>query len=179
MAGVGKKEREERAMHFLKMVHLTRFRYSCIHELSGGMKQRVALARALAMNPDILLMDEPFAALDAQTRGILHEELQEIWAATQKTIIFVTHNVREAACLVDRVLVFSTHPGRIKREFQIQYGRPRQLEDPNLIMYAKTILTELKAEVEKVAQEELDYDWRTGQKKPVLLPSDRDLGGGI
>jgi NitT/TauT family transport system ATP-binding protein len=179
MAGVRKREREERAMHFLKMVHLTRFRHSYIHELSGGMKQRVALARALAMDPEILLMDEPFAALDAQTRDILHEELQEIWTATQKTVIFVTHNVREAACLGDRVLVFSTHPGRIKREFEIEYARPRHLEDPNLMVYAKTILAELKAEVEKVAQEELDYDWRTGTKKPLLHPGDHDLGSGI
>ncbi len=179
MTGVKKSSREERAMHFLKMVHLTRFSNSYIHELSGGMKQRVALARALAIDPEILLMDEPFAALDAQTRDILHEELQEIWAATEKTIIFVTHNVREAACLGDRVLVFSTHPGRIKHEFEIRYARPRHLEDPNLIVYAKTILAELKAEVEKVAQEELDYDWRTGKKRPLLRPGDHDLGSGI
>jgi NitT/TauT family transport system ATP-binding protein len=143
------------------------------------MKQRVALARALAIDPEILLMDEPFAALDAQTRDILHEELQEIWGATRKTIIFVTHNVREAACLGDRVLVFSTHPGRIKREFKIDYARPRHLEDPNLITFAKNILAELKAEVEKVAQEELDYDWRTGKKKLVLRSGDHDLGSGI
>ena len=179
MANVRKKAREEKAMHFLKMVHLSRFRNSYIHELSGGMKQRVALARALAMDPDILLMDEPFAALDAQTRDILHEELQEIWATTKKTIIFVTHNVREAACLGDRVLVFGTHPGRIKREFQIECARPRHLENPILIGYAKSILAELKAEVEKVAQEELDYDWRTGKKKPVLRPDDHVLGSGI
>jgi len=105
--------------------------------------------------------------------------LQEIWAATRKTIIFVTHNVREAACLGDRVLVFSTHPGRIKREFEIDYARPRHLEDPNLITFAKNILAELKAEVEKVAQEELDYDWRTGKKKLVLRAGDHDLGSGI
>ena len=179
MAGVSRKEREERALHFLKMVHLTRFSHSYVHELSGGIKQRVALARALAIDPEILLMDEPFAALDAQTRDILHEELQEIWAATRKTIIFVTHNVREAACLGDRVLVFSTHPGRIKQEFEIDYARPRHLEDPNLITFAKNILAELKAEVEKVAQEELDYDWRTGKKKLVLRAGDHDLGSGI
>jgi NitT/TauT family transport system ATP-binding protein len=179
MAAVNRKEREERALHFLKMVHLTRFSRSYVHELSGGMKQRVALARALAIDPEILLMDEPFAALDAQTRDILHEELQEIWGATRKTIIFVTHNVREAACLGDRVLVFSTHPGRIKREFKIDYARPRHLEDPNLITFAKNILAELKAEVEKVAQEELDYDWRTGKKKLVLRSGDHDLGSGI
>jgi len=178
LAGVSKKERQERAMHFLKMVHLTRFSNSCIHELSGGMKQRVALARALAINPDILLMDEPFAALDAQTRDILHEELQEIWVATKKTIIFVTHNVREAACLGDRVLVFATHPGRIKQQFQLMCTRPRHIEDPGLMVYAKAILAELKAEVEKVAKEELDYDWRTVTKKPVLRLDDRNLGSG-
>lgn len=179
MKGVGKREREEKALHFLKMVHLTRFSRCYVHELSGGMKQRVALARALAIDPEILLMDEPFAALDAQTRDILHEELQEIWAATRKTIVFVTHNVREAACLGDRVLVFSTHPGRIKREIEIRYARPRRLEDPNLVAFSKSIVAELKAEVEKVAQEELDYDWRTGKKKPVLRPRDHDVGSGI
>src|SRR3972149_519659 len=140
------------------------------------MKQRVALARALAMDPEVLLMDEPFAALDAQTRDILHEELQDIWTETRKTIIFVTHNVREAACLGDRVVVFGTHPGRIKQEFHIEYARPRHLEDPNLIVYAKSILDTLKTEVEKVAQEERDYDWRTGKKKPVLYPGDHNLG---
>jgi len=179
MANIPASEREERAIHFLKMVHLSRFQHAYIHELSGGMKQRVALARALALDPEILLMDEPFAALDAQTRDILHEELQEIWAATRKTVVFVTHNVREAACLGDRVVVLATQPGRIKREFQIQLGRPRHIEDPSLIAYAKAILSDLKEEVEKVAKEELDHDWRATPKKHVLRADDRDMGGGI
>ena len=179
MASMPPKEREQRALQFLKMVHLSRFQHAYVHELSGGMKQRVALARALALDPEILLMDEPFAALDAQTRDILHEELQEIWAATRKTIIFVTHNVREAACLGNRVVVLATQPGRIKREFQIELGRPRHIEDPSLIAYAKAILSDLKEEVEKVAKEELDYDWRVASKRHLLRADDRDLGGGI
>jgi NitT/TauT family transport system ATP-binding protein len=179
MANIPPKERQERAFHFLKMVHLSRFHHAYIHELSGGMKQRVALARALAMDPEILLMDEPFAALDAQTRDLLHEELQEIWEATGKTIVFVTHNVREAACLGDRVLVFATRPGRIQRVFQIVLGRPRHIEDPNLIAYAKAILSDIKEEVEKVAKEELDHDWRAASKRHILRADDLDLGSGI
>ena len=104
--GVPKKERRERVMPLLEVVGLTEFLHHYPHQLSGCMKQRVSLVRAFVTDPEVLLMDEPFAALDAQTRDILHEELQEIWAATRKTIIFVTHNVREAACLGDRVLVF-------------------------------------------------------------------------
>ena len=111
MKRVPKEKRRALALEFLRIVHLGSFQHAFIHELSGGMKQRVALARALAMNPDILLMDEPFGALDAQTREILQAELQEIWSLTEKTIIFVTHNVREAVCLGDRVLVCSARPG--------------------------------------------------------------------
>src|SRR5207253_1588986 len=97
-------ERAERAEFYLHLVHLTRFRDSFIHELSGGMRQRVAIARALAPEPEVLLMDEPFAALDAQTREDLYAVLQELWSSTRKTVIFVTHNVREAVCLGDRVV---------------------------------------------------------------------------
>ncbi|MEW5977943.1 MAG: ABC transporter ATP-binding protein [Acidobacteriota bacterium] len=179
MANVAERDRRECAVRFLKMVHLTRFSDAYVHQLSGGMRQRVALARALAIDPEILLMDEPFAALDAQTRDILHEELQEIWAATQKTILFVTHNVREAVCLGDRVVVFAAHPGRIKTEFHIEYGRPRHIEDSNLMVYAKTILAELRTEVEKVAKEELDHDWKAEQKRSFVRPDDCDMGSGI
>src|ERR1700733_554809 len=119
MKNVPKAEREERVQHFLRLVHLSKFSNSYIHQLSGGMRQRVALARALATEPDVLLMDEPFAALDAQTRDLLHDELERIWAETGSTIIFVTHNVREAARLGDRVVLLTYRPGRVKQEFQV------------------------------------------------------------
>ena len=138
-------EREEVAMFYLKLVGLERFAKSNIHELSGGMRQRVALARALAPNPRVLLMDEPFAALDAMTREQLYGDLQEIWAARKKTIIFVTHNVREAACLGDRVVLFSPHPGRIREQFKIDLPRPRDINSPSLAAYATEITRALKS----------------------------------
>ena len=153
--GVDAQVRRDLAMDYLKMVHLTRFADALVHELSGGMKQRVALARGLAMDPDILLMDEPFAALDAQTRDLLHVELQEIWTATSKTILFITHNVREAVCLGSRILVMTYRPGRIKETFHVSHHRPRHLEDPGLIETSATILKALKAEVDKAVKAEL------------------------
>ena len=139
-----KKDRREVARYYLELVGLTRFERSNVHELSGGMKQRVALARALAPNPRMLLMDEPFAALDALTREQLYGDLQQIWQARRKTIIFVTHNVREAACLGDRVLLFSPHPGRIREEFVIDLPRPRDINSPDLAEYATRIMRSLK-----------------------------------
>src|SRR5262249_62026956 len=113
---------------FLKKVHLWRFRDAYVHELSGGMRQRVALARALAPDPRVLLMDEPFAALDAQTRDVLHVELTEIWRATRKTVVFVTHNVREAVRLGDRVVLMATRPGRGKLGETLALARARRAE---------------------------------------------------
>jgi NitT/TauT family transport system ATP-binding protein len=153
--GETKAGRRERAVDALRLVHLHRFQDAFVHQLSGGMKQRVALARALVMDPAILLMDEPFGALDAQTRDLLHAELQAIWTATKKTIVFVTHNVREAACLGDRVILLTARPGRIKQEFGVDQPRPRQIEDPGTITLARRILAELKDEVRKVVREEL------------------------
>jgi len=124
-------------------VHLKGFERSFVHQLSGGMRQRVAIARALAIDPAILLMDEPFGALDALTRDRLHAELESIWAATRKTIVFVTHNVREAVALGDRVIVFSPRPGRIVREFPIDLPRPRSLENHLLVDQAAQIMTVL------------------------------------
>ena len=149
MNAVAVPERRARAERYLAMVHLARFARANVHELSGGMKQRVALARALALEPAALLMDEPFAALDAQTRDLLHGELQEIWASTRKTILFVTHNVREAVRLGDRVLVMSARPGHIKREFKIDLPRPREIEDHALVDFAREIMQELKDEVNR------------------------------
>jgi NitT/TauT family transport system ATP-binding protein len=146
MSGAPKREREEIARRHLRMVHLLDFERTFVHQLSGGMKQRVALARALALDPDVLLMDEPFGALDAQTRDLLHDELQNIWSATAKTVLFVTHNVREAIVLGDRVLVFSQRPGRIKQEFAIDLPRPRQIENYAVVDLSREILEVLKHE---------------------------------
>ena len=137
-------ERFEVAEFYLRLVGLEKFMHANIHELSGGMKQRVALARALAPNPRVLLMDEPFAALDALTREQLYTDIQQIWEQRKKTIIFVTHNVREAACLGDRVLVFSRHPGRIIEEFVIGLRRPRDINSVDLANYTSVIIRALK-----------------------------------
>jgi NitT/TauT family transport system ATP-binding protein len=139
------KDRRDVAKYYLELVGLTRFEHANIHELSGGMKQRAALARALAPNPRVLLMDEPFAALDALTREQLYGDLQRIWKERKKTIVFVTHNVREAACLGDRVLLFSPHPGRIQEEFQIDLKRPRDFNTVELAEYAGKIMRSLKS----------------------------------
>ena len=139
-----KKDRLDVAKYYLELVELTRFERANIHELSGGMKQRVALARALAPNPRVLLMDEPFAALDALTREQLYGDIQRIWKARRKTIVFVTHNVREAVCLGDRVLLFSPHPGRVQEEFLIDLPRPRDLNSVELATYASRITHALK-----------------------------------
>jgi NitT/TauT family transport system ATP-binding protein len=137
-------ERRDRADHYLRLVGLQNFARAHVHELSGGMKQRVALARALAPDPKVLLMDEPFAALDAMTRDQLYGDLQAIFAETGKTVVFVTHNVREAACLGDRVLLMSPRPGRMDREFTIDLARPRDINDPALSQHALAIARALK-----------------------------------
>lgn len=137
----------EIAMQHLELVGLKDFAKSRIHELSGGMKQRVALARALAPNPRMLLMDEPFAALDAMTREQLYSDLQRIWAERGKTILLVTHNVREAACLADRVILFSPRPGRLCGEHQVTLARPRDINNPRLAEAASQIRHGLRAQV--------------------------------
>jgi NitT/TauT family transport system ATP-binding protein len=142
--GLNASERVEVARYYLKLVELERFTHANIHELSGGMKQRVALARALAPNPRVLLMDEPFGALDALTREQLYGDIQRIWEARRKTIIFVTHNVREAACLGDRVILFSPNPGRIRQEFSVSLGRPRDINSVELAQYSSEITAALK-----------------------------------
>lgn len=142
--GLKDSERREVAMYYLKLVGLERFQHSNIHELSGGMKQRIALARALAPNPKVLLMDEPFAALDALTREQLYGDIQRIWQERKKTIVFVTHNVREAACLGDRVVLFSPNPGRVQEQFRVDLPRPRDINSPELASYATKIMRALK-----------------------------------
>ena len=147
------KERTEVARYYLQLVGLEKYTRSNIHELSGGMKQRVALARSLAPNPRVLLMDEPFAALDAMTREQLYGDLQKIHAARKKTILFVTHNVREAVCLGDRVLLFSPRPGRIRREFKVNLPRPREFNDRAMASLAAEITGELKTILAKTIAE--------------------------
>jgi NitT/TauT family transport system ATP-binding protein len=149
MKNISKAEREEKIQYYLRLVHLSKFRDSYTHQLSGGMRQRVALARALATEPDVLLMDEPFAALDAQTRDLLHDELERIWAETGRTIIFVTHNVREAVRLGDRVVLMTFRPGRVKQEFPIALPRPRHIEETDVARTAREILDCLREEINK------------------------------
>jgi NitT/TauT family transport system ATP-binding protein len=143
----------EVAEFYLHLVGLEKFMHVNIHELSGGMKQRAALARALAPNPTILLMDEPFGALDALTREQLYGDLQRIWLERRKTIVFVTHNVREAVCLGDRVLLFSSTPGRIRDKFQIDLDRPRDINSVQLASYAAEITRSLKGHSAEGKQE--------------------------
>jgi NitT/TauT family transport system ATP-binding protein len=155
LMGVSKRERAARSQELLHLVGLQDFARRYPWELSGGMQQRVSIARALSFRPSILLMDEPFGALDALTRDRLHAELESIWTATRKTVVFVTHNVREAVALGDRVLVFSPRPGRIVREFRIDLPRPRSLEDHHLVDQAAAIMAVLHEEMKAHEQEEI------------------------
>ena len=155
IAGVPAAKRRARALEYIRLVHLSKFVHAYPHQLSGGMKQRVAIARALALQPAILLLDEPFASLDAQTRAVLQNELLEIWELARPTILFVTHNVREATGLADRVYVISSRPGRIRDVQSVAIPRPRHAEDPALLAHQHKILGLLGEEVEKVLREEL------------------------
>ena len=177
IAGVAEDERRSRALEAIKMVHLSKFINAHPHELSGGMKQRAAIARSLVLKPNVLLMDEPFAALDAQTWQMLMEELQEIWQRTRMTVLFVTHNVREATFLSDRVLEITARPGTIKHEYSIALPRPRREQDAHLLTIQTKIMGSLKDEIEKVAKEQLDTDYRLS--KGLLTPVDRNIGSHI
>ncbi len=145
--------RRETAESYLRLVGLERFMEANIHELSGGMKQRVALARALAPDPVVLLMDEPFGSLDALTREQLYGDLQAIWEKHRRTIVFVTHNAREAACLGDRVLIFSPRPGRILEQFEIKLPRPREINSVELAGYSTLIRQALRSHLEPGQEE--------------------------
>jgi NitT/TauT family transport system ATP-binding protein len=168
MKGMHKAERTEKMQHYLRLVHLAKFEKSYIHQLSGGMRQRVAIARALATEPDVLLMDEPFGALDAQTRDLLHDELERIWSDTGRTIIFVTHNVREAVRLGDRVVLLTFRPGRVKSEFPVELPRPRSLEDPEVALAARAVLDELREEINR----SLEAEYQDGIK-PRIRPGEQ------
>jgi len=159
LQGLRQAARAQRSEELLRLVHLWRFQGRYPHELSGGMRQRGAIARALATDPAVLLMDEPFAALDAQTREILQGEVERIWSATHKTILFVTHNVREAVRLADRVILMGTRPGRILHEEAIDLPRPRAATDERVGVLASGISRRIASEVEKIAREEADDAW--------------------
>jgi len=149
LAKVGRQQRRERAQELLELVNLGSFAKKRPHELSGGMRQRVALARALAQDTDIVLMDEPFGALDAMTRDLLHDELERLWTERGLTILFVTHNVREAVRLGDRVVLLSSRPGRVIREFPVSIARPRRMDTPEVAELAATITDQLREEVRR------------------------------
>jgi NitT/TauT family transport system ATP-binding protein len=148
---VPRSERTERALALLEVVDLKDAADRRPHELSGGMRQRVALARALAQDRPVLLMDEPFAALDAITRDILHEELERVWRQTGRTIVFVTHNVREAARLGQRVVLLGSRPGRIAREWRINATAGRRIESPEVAALSREITAHLRKEISRNA----------------------------
>lgn len=144
MTGVPKEVQEEKALYYLNMVHLLDYKDYLIHQISGGMRQRVALARALTMDSKILLMDEPFSALDKQTSNQLRTELQRIWMETRRTILFITHSAEEAVYLADRVVVLSAKTGKVADIIPIALDRPRQVYDPDFVNYRHRILDEIK-----------------------------------
>jgi len=146
---VPRAERRPRVESLLRTVHLEAFGDKRPHELSGGMRQRVALARAFAQDADVLLMDEPFGALDAMTRDVLHDELESLWRDRSLTIVFVTHNVREAARLADRIVVLTSRPGRVAATFDVDVDRPRRIESPEVSEVAATVTARLREEVRR------------------------------
>jgi NitT/TauT family transport system ATP-binding protein len=148
MKGVPKPERERIALGQLRLVHLEKFAHAYPHHLSGGMQQRVAIARALAYNPGVLLMDEPFAALDAMTREEMQRLLAEVWRETRKTVVYVTHNVAEAVYLADRVIVMSAHPGRVKAVVSIRLARPRDPLSVEFLEHQRELLSHLTRQEE-------------------------------
>jgi NitT/TauT family transport system ATP-binding protein len=149
LRGVGRRERRERAGELLELVRLKDAGGKRVHELSGGMRQRVAMARALAQDSHVLLMDEPFAALDAITRDVLHEELVRIRQSQQLTVVFVTHNVREAVRLGDRVVLLSSRPGRVVQEYDVRIDQPRRIESPEVAALSVAITEDLRAEIRR------------------------------
>ena len=152
MQGLSRKARGARVAELLELVHLEKFARRRPHELSGGMKQRVALARALAQQAELLLMDEPFAALDAMMRDHLHSELEALWQKTGLTVVFVTHNVREAVRLGERVLLMSSRPGRFVREWTVDVEAPRRIEAPDIAALSLEITEDLRREIRRHAR---------------------------
>ena len=155
-AGYPKAKQQEIAKKYLKMVQLWHYKDYPIHQISGGMKQRTALARALALDSKLLLMDEPFSALDKQTINILRAELEEIWEKTKKTILYVTHSVEEAIYFADRVVVMAENPGQIKQIIPIRFERPRNIESPEFTALRKQILSQVSLSARKSVADEFD-----------------------
>ncbi|MFC4146006.1 ABC transporter ATP-binding protein [Micromonospora mangrovi] len=152
LRGLPRAERKARVAELLRTVHLADFGRKRPHELSGGMRQRVALARTLALDTPVLLMDEPFGALDAMTRDILHDELERIWSERKLTVLFVTHNVREAARLADRIILLSSRPGRISWSTGVDVPRPRRIDSPEIANIAAEVTDRLRTEVGRHGQ---------------------------
>ncbi|MFI1364351.1 ABC transporter ATP-binding protein [Streptomyces griseochromogenes] len=152
LRGVAKSERHDRAERLLELVRLKGSYGKRVHELSGGMRQRVAMARALAQDSQLLLMDEPFAALDAITRDLLHDELTRIWEETGVSVLFVTHNVREAVRLAQRVVLLSSRPGRVAREWRVDIPQPRRIEDAPVAELSLEITEVLRGEIRRHGQ---------------------------
>ncbi len=153
MAGMSKPDRDARVAEALQMVNLSSAANKLVHELSGGMRHRIAIARALVVRPRVLLMDEPFAALDAQTRTLLHDELQRLWWKTRNTVLFVTHSVGEAVRLADRIIIMNAYPGRIRKEIAVTIPHPRPMDSPELSELGHIVRTEIQEEVTRVNAE--------------------------
>ena len=147
--GVPKKQIKDEVYKYLSMVRLEKFVHHSIHQLSGGMKQRIAIIRAVILSPRVLLLDEPFNALDTQTRDLLIEELRLLWLQNKNTIIFVTHNITEAVYLSDKIVLFSFCPGKIAKTFDVNLPVPRSIENPVFVSLVQDILCQLREEVEK------------------------------
>ncbi|OKI68892.1 ABC transporter ATP-binding protein [Micromonospora sp. CB01531] len=152
LRGLPRDERRAKVADLLRTVHLAEFGRKRPHELSGGMRQRVALARTLALDTPVLLMDEPFGALDAMTRDILHDELERIWSERRLSVLFVTHNVREAARLADRIILLSSRPGRIIWSTRVDVPRPRRIDSPEIATIAAEVTDRLRTEVGRHGQ---------------------------
>lgn len=172
MAGISRSERRDRVEAALSLVHLQTKRDKLIHELSGGMRQRIAIARALVMDPAVLLMDEPFASLDAQTRTLLHAQLQEMWTETKKTILFVTHSVGEAVRMADRIIVLHAHPGRIRREVKVPLSHPRNFDSDDIGEIARIVRKEIEDEVNRANAAMAEEYWNP----QAAADLDRDSG---
>ena len=147
MIGIDAKEQKDRAMHYLEMVHMAQYAHYAVSHLSGGMKQRVQLARALAMDSRILLMDEPFSALDKQTINILRDEVERIWEETNKTILFITHSVEEAVFFADRIYLMSAKSHTIAKTYEISLPRPRHIEQKEFLDIRRDILDEIRMQM--------------------------------